>query len=240
VIEIYLRHRGPYVLLLTRQGTGTKHNASGLTTDRARGPFNAEEAHDEARMLVNDPRDSVIDVHVFSESEQQFIGAMYRRGTTYDSYVDLKTAYQRRNDERMESSDQLSKSTLVRERNVPLPEMDDLVDAVMPAEPVPEHSAVPDVQPEARRAPRAKREPTKKPGDRFPTVRGRALTLGDSTEWPKAESAQLVRSLLETRAPLTIAEIVQAIGPQLNALGVQVPKALVSRLKQAGLLKEIA
>lgn len=81
--------------------------------------------------------------------------------------------------------------------------------------------------------------PRKRAGDRFPVVRGRALRLGKTEGWPPSAPAQLVRQWFDSDRVATTAEILQALGPQLNELGMQHPSALVRRLKRDGFLVEV-
>lgn len=88
---IYDRHRGPFTLVLTRETPKKVRGAEtiALSTDRVRGPFNAEDAHETARLLVTDPRDNVRDAFVYSESEGQFIGAFYQKDAAIPSWDDV-------------------------------------------------------------------------------------------------------------------------------------------------------
>lgn len=87
--DIYARHRGPFSLLLTRDVLLKGKEVQ--KADHVKGPFTAEEAHEESRMLVNDPRDNVLQVHVFSDTEGQFCGAFYKRGEEYKTWEEEKT-----------------------------------------------------------------------------------------------------------------------------------------------------
>jgi len=66
----WTRHRGPYRLVLTRPGKkdGT-HTLKWVQSNCESG----QDAQDEARDLLRDPRDTIVNVHVWSETEQQFV-----------------------------------------------------------------------------------------------------------------------------------------------------------------------
>jgi hypothetical protein len=238
MMEMYLRHRGPYSLLLTILQE-TKGKQTVISGDKPLGPMNAERAHAEACRLVTDPESKVTAVFVFSDTEGQHIGAQYKRGETYRPWHEMKEEVQREGG--MELSDQRPAATLLQGGPEPLRPVDAAVERSVPAEAVPSAGPVRDVPEEA--APRKRPAPTKLPGDRFPAVRGRALALDASTSdrWPKSAPAQLVKGWFEEgdkRA--TAAEVIQAIGPKLQALGMAHPASLVSRLKQGGFLKEVS
>lgn len=61
------RHRGPYLFLVVRPGA--KRPASAWL----RGHVEADEIEHDARALLDDPRDTISAVHVWSEREQQFV-----------------------------------------------------------------------------------------------------------------------------------------------------------------------
>lgn len=88
--EIYDRHRGPYGVMLTR--VVEVKNGTEQVSDRLPDRFTAEDAHEEARMLVNDPKENVKSAYVFSESEGQFIGAFYSRGEEYPSWDEMRAS----------------------------------------------------------------------------------------------------------------------------------------------------
>lgn len=193
--DIYDRHRGPYSILtvseIDRKGKPMQAN------DHLAGPFSAEEAHEEARVLVNRAQENVVEAFVFSIPEGQFIGAFYKRGETYRPW----------SQEGMEPPDEIS---FVEED-------------VLPKEVAKERWSV-------------SRPPAVKPA----VVRTRrALELSHIERWPGSPPAQLVRAFFEEGRRATATEIVQALGPQLRALGVEHPASLVSRLKQGGFLKEV-
>jgi hypothetical protein len=237
--EIYDRHRGPFSLLLTREEM--KKGREEQVTEKVKGPFSAEEAHEEAVMLVNDTRDNVLQVHVFSDGEGQFCGAFYKRGETYKTWEE-----ETEDAGRMESHSDQPAPALLQGRSEPVSEM-----AASKLDGVSEESIsdadgdrpVRDVPEEEPAAPRPKRaaKPAKLPGDRFPVVRGKALTLGKTEGWPPSKPAQVVLAYMSVEGRKgTSAELIAALGAELTALGVAHPGSLVSRLKQAGLLVEVA
>lgn len=219
-VEIYQRHRGPFSLLITRQGVGKKGSDA---CERVRGPFSAEEAHEEARLLVGDPRDNVTDAFVFSDGEGQFIGAFYKRGEEYAPYGDELARYQAG----LELPDERSEAALLPRGPEPVQPVDAPLDGGVPTATVPSRRSVRSVPPQgaaARSAPRRA---------------GTALCLGTVEGWPKAEAAQLLlRMFSEPGFHATSVEIVTAAGATIIGHGVQHPASLVSRLKQAGHLKE--
>lgn len=211
---IYDRHQGPYVLLMLRE------NAKGQQfTDRVTGSsLRAQAAHEKAVELVNqgDPKYPDVDsVFVFSDTEGQFTGALYRKGESYAGWEHLP----------IDDAPPVDKRSAARKlldvrKTTTLPELAAKVEA-------------------DANAPAA--SPRKKPGDRFPVMRGRPLVPNLEGEWPKSAPAQLVRSHFEFRGAnysATSAELIAEIGTALAELKVQFPASLISRLKQAGLLKE--
>lgn len=228
---IYDRHRGPYSLVLVRETIGPKGKVT-QDCDRLRGPFSAEDAHEESRLLVNCAKDNVVSVSVYSETEGQYIGAFYKKGEHY------KPWHEEGEDGRLELPDERPAPTLLQGKQKPVQKVDDPLDADVPARAasVPDRP-VRDVPDEAQPKPR---KSAKLPGDRFPVVRGKSLELdlGNAERWPKSEAAQIVRAFYEEPGKrATPAEVVAALGDQLKALGVEHPASLVSRLKQGGFLK---
>lgn len=230
--EIYDRHRGPFSLLLTREVAGKKGQVA-QQGDHLKGPMSAEEAHEEACLLVNDPRENIVQIHVYSDSENQFCGAFYKRGGEYKSWEE-------ETDGRLEFPDECTPPTLLRGREEPVQEVDAAVDSDVPTEALLPAGPVRDLPAEKPATPRAVK-PSKLPGDRFPVVRGRSLELdgGNAERWPKSQGAQVVRAFYEGGKRATAAEVVATLGSQLRALGVEFPGSLVSRLKQGGFLKEV-
>lgn len=212
----YAAHRGPFSLLITREATRRVKGEDRIvpTTDHCRGPFTAEEAHEEARMQVGDPRDCVAQIHVFSENEQQFTGAYYERGQVIPTWDEI----QRReiDDDRMVPAVASDQEALLSGEPEPLQR----VDTVGRAPTSQQSPAVPAMPPKVKK-------------------RGAILGLdaGCAEQWPKSEAAQVVRTYLENHRG-TAGEIADAVGPQLKELGVEFPAALISRLKQAGFLRE--
>lgn len=225
--KIYDNHQGPYSLQIVREMDKKGKPAQGI--GHIDGPFSAEEAHEEARLLVKDPKDTVVEVFVFSIKEGQFIGCFYKRGEAIRPWHEEVEAY-----ERLELAQQRGEAALVPGREEPLRSVDDPVLPGVPADAIPPPAGVRDVPKKEKPA-----GGTKLPGDRFPAVRGRALTIGDTEGWPKSAPAQKVRGWFAGRTG-TSAELVQALGPELKEMGVEFPASLVSRLKQKGLLKEVA
>lgn len=224
--EIFGRHRGPYSIALTRTVKTVQKTMQ--KSDYLVGTFTAEEAHEECRMLVTDPRETVTSAYVYSETEGQFIGAIYNRGEQYRSWADERT------DDLTKAGLELPverpEATLVRDqRDEPVQEMAAAEPANAPARTVPGDPAVSSV-------PEAPRPLTPTP----PKKISRPLTLGPGAaeRWPKSEAAQEVLRvfLLEN---LTAKVAAERVGPKLVELRVAHPASLISRLKQAGLLVEV-
>lgn len=230
--EIYNRHRGPYSLQIVREIDAKGKPAQG--TEHLEGPYSAEEAHEESRLMVKSAKEKVVEVFVFSITEGQFIGAFYKRGEAHRPWHELEEP-----SGRVELPDQRETPALVQGGEEPVRPVDDPILPGVPAEAVPPRGSVRDVPAKAKPAKRTKREPTKLPGDRFPVVRGRNLALGNPEGWPKSAPAQVVREYFKDDRRATAAEVIQAIGGKLKELGMEHPGSLVSRLKQSGLLKEV-
>lgn len=68
------RHRGPYVLLVGRPHPNAKKAERGFSTSEwLPGAVEPEECEAEARALMDDPRDTIDLVHVFSVGEGCFV-----------------------------------------------------------------------------------------------------------------------------------------------------------------------
>lgn len=66
----YTRHRGPYRLQVLRL---TGKRLKPYSTEFLQGVSDGPEVAEEAVAILNDPRDTVAAVYVFSETEQQFV-----------------------------------------------------------------------------------------------------------------------------------------------------------------------
>lgn len=220
--SIYARHRGPFSILLTREVAGKK-NKMEQASDRVEGHFNAEEAHEEARVLVNSPKENVLQAFVFSDSEGQFIGAFYERGQAIKRWSEEQEEEDERRLELPDTSQPRVPAALLREREESVRKVDAAGNNSMPKAAGPKRRPVRDVPQKAAAGPKRSR--------------GGPLTLGEG-DWPKSEGVQLVRATIEG-VQLTTAELIEKITPGCMKLGVAFPASLVSRLKQAGLLKEI-
>lgn len=214
--QIYDRHRGPYSLSYTYQSTEKKVL---LASQVVNATFRkGKEAHDAALDLLA-KRPDVTHVFAYSDTEQQFIGAVYRRGETYewtdDGRVELPA-------EREEAA--LLHIGVNASEPESLPGVDAPEPSSVPAEPVSGGGVLPEV-PKAPRQPRAPRKP------------GVLLAIGDGP-WPPSRPAQAVREWFDNRQA-SAAETVAALGDHLQALGVAHPGSLISRLKQSGALKEV-
>jgi hypothetical protein len=231
--QIYDRHQGPYVLLLLREDAKGKQFTDRITGSALR----AQAAHEKALDLINDRdplKTDVQNVFVFSDTEGQFTGALYKRGEEYAAW------------EHLAIDDAPPVSTIVKKpkRTLTIKEAVALADDAqvedMPTNRPPGAGRAGTMETEDVPTP-PKVRPTKLPGDRFPVMRGRPLVHVPEGEWPKSAPAQFVKSYFgqqPTDYSATSAELVAAIGPSLIEIGVQFPASLISRLKQAGLLKE--
>ncbi len=147
----------------------------------------------------------------------------------------------------LELSDEREAPALLPKRKKSVRQVDDPVEPSVPAGALRSPRSVRNVpaegstHPSTERQQRVRREPTKLPGDRFPAVRGRPLIIASVEGWPPSQPAQIVRTFFIERGAVaaTTAEILAALGMELAALGMAHPGSLISRLKQAGLLKEI-
>lgn len=212
--QIYDRHQGPYVLLLVRQDAKGKQ-----FTDRVTGSsLRAQAAHETAVDLItatDGKNGDVTHAFVFSDTEGQFIGALYRRGEAYAPWEHL-------------AIDDAPRTTPKARRVATAPSGEEGTVTEMTA---------PSAPPKPPRV--------KTPGSRFPAMRGRALAMTQDADakWPASKPAQMVKAHFEFKGPTysaTSPELVADIGPALKEIGVEFPASLISRLKQAGLLVEQA
>lgn len=70
------RHRGPFRLHLTRDRGPKVMAKNRFTSEWAKGEVAKDDAEDEARALLDDPRDNITSVHFWSVKEEQFCGGM--------------------------------------------------------------------------------------------------------------------------------------------------------------------
>lgn len=229
--DIYLRHTGPYSLLLTRKVAGKKQQAE------IKGPYLASAAHQEAIRLISQASDEfndrpIIEVYVYSDKEKQFIGAMYFRGQEYAPFT--KDGQRER---RVELPSERQEAALLPGGQESLPQVDAPQHERLSDDSVSDGEGVRDL-PEKP----ARRTPAKTAGSRFPSVRGKALEIdpGQAERWPASKPAQLLRAWFEEGGrKATAAEAVQALGTQLKEMGMEHPASLVSRLKQAGFIRSV-
>jgi hypothetical protein len=237
---IYDRHQGPYVLLLTRVDNKGAEFSDRITDISLR----AQAAHEKAIELIEnrDPKKpDVTRVFVFSETEGQFTGALYQRGEAYAAWQHLPM------DDAAPAPRAVVKRATVKETAAKTyPAANAIVQgeaaaaAGLTGHTMVDGDLVAAGLADSPRVPKLQR-PAKLPGDRFPVMRGRPLVHDPEGSWPKSAPAQFVKSFFGQQPPdysATSAELVAAIGQSLTDLGVQFPASLISRLKQAGLLKE--
>jgi hypothetical protein len=237
--EIYARHRGPFTLMVTREREEKGRKVQSTETLKER--FSAEDAHEESRLMVNRTNDNILDVYVFSATEGQFIGACYKRGDEFRSWTELGEPIIE------EASDpfvhQVAAEVAPEPGEVVIQKDPWNVPAEPPAaeppaaEPPAAAPAAPTLMEDARQA----MTPKEKKPRQAPAPRKRvALELdpGNAERWPNSEAAQLVRSEIEA-GPVTATELAERISERCKALGVAHPASLISRLKQAGLLRQV-
>lgn len=71
-------HRGPFRFLLTR--STSKGSKSPFKSEWLTSKFDRDEVLDEARAILDDTRDKVLSIQVWSEREDSFIGWLDKRG----------------------------------------------------------------------------------------------------------------------------------------------------------------
>lgn len=223
---IYDRHQGPYSILMTR--VDAKGN---LFTDRITGSsMRAQAVHEKAVDLVagRDPKFTNVDaVYVFSDTEGQFTGALYKQGEEYADW------------QRIPELDDAPPVTAKPRRTAKERVAEEVSTMLAGAQALGDGDVQVGLEQALKPPPKAK--PARLPGDRFPAMRGRPLVAVPEGKWPPSAPAQFVRSFFGQQPEgysATSAELVQAIGQSLTDLGVQFPASLISRLKQSGLLKE--
>ena len=69
------RHRGPFRLCLTRPN---QKKPGFFTTEWLKGESDHADVESEARALLDDPRDTITDIGVWSVRENQFVGTIKR------------------------------------------------------------------------------------------------------------------------------------------------------------------
>ena len=75
-------HRGPFRLQVMRPRPVTKVRCrAGYTVEALNGTVDRDDVREEAYALLDDPRDTIASVYVWSEREQQHV-TTYRRGDT--------------------------------------------------------------------------------------------------------------------------------------------------------------
>lgn len=247
--EIYDRHRGPYSLLLGRAipGKGGKVKED---SDRISGPMSAEEAHEEARILVNDTKDTIMNVHVFSDSEGQFIGAFYKRGEKYPAWSEMMLVPDLDATEEMDAPGQETNVDVDRseERGLDVSTERDET-ALLPGGPEPLQQMAPPVNKRMPIAAVPKRRPVRNvpPQEQAAagTQRKRGSLLGIAADkidkWPASKGASIVRTaLIELgQTGISAADLAKRLAAELAAAGVEFPASLISRLKQGGFIKEV-
>jgi hypothetical protein len=74
------RHHGPYSLSVTRQDTRQAIGKQ-YTCQHLPGASEKDDVEAEAWALIDDPKDTIVHVHVWSEPEQCYVGG-YRKSDT--------------------------------------------------------------------------------------------------------------------------------------------------------------
>jgi len=72
-------HRGPFTFCVTRPKENPRKGTYPFSFERLPGTVNGADVADEARALLEDPRDSIISITVWSVTEQQCV-MTYRKG----------------------------------------------------------------------------------------------------------------------------------------------------------------
>lgn len=70
VAPFYTRHRGPYVFLVLRRASRKRYK---FTSEVLKGEMDGEDVESEAWALIDDPRDTIVTVCVWSTREEQFV-----------------------------------------------------------------------------------------------------------------------------------------------------------------------
>ncbi len=227
---LYDRHTGPYTLLLCC----TKPDGKGGQTHYNRADsfrLDARSVHDRAVDLITKPGD-IVSAMAFSESEQQFIGAWYQRGrdplpTWIDDVpepVEEPSIFELAG----RFASELTFSAFV---SVQTHDAD-------PGEPATEVPEVPATDYAQASAP----QPRPAVAPRARSTRGGLLELdpGNAERWPATDGPQKIRAWFEAEdgRKASVRDIVDALGAELQAIGVGFPASMVSRLKQQGFLRE--
>ena len=75
--DILSRHRGPYLLMLTRPTTSKyKGETPRFCSEWLKSEVASEDVGDEARALLTDPRDCIKSVSVWSQKENMFVAGI--------------------------------------------------------------------------------------------------------------------------------------------------------------------
>lgn len=74
-------HRGPFRLVLTRARVNPKDASVRYPVEWTAGEVAREDVRDEAQALLDDPRDTIVAVHVWSLTEGQFVGGYPDKGS---------------------------------------------------------------------------------------------------------------------------------------------------------------
>ncbi len=72
-------HRGPFKFLITRTNNRTK---TGFASEWLAGETQKDDVEQEAQALLTDPRDTIINVYVWSIREDVFVGGYKRDART--------------------------------------------------------------------------------------------------------------------------------------------------------------
>jgi hypothetical protein len=173
------------------------------------GPFpTADSTHEAAKRVYAEKR--VLMICVFSDHLRYFIGVNYDED----------------NIGRLELAPEREQRTLLSERQEPVQPVGPVRAAEEPAERTHVEAPVRDVPAAAER-----RVSSRKPGALL------ELDPGNAEQWPRSAAAQLIRSTLEAHGAMSASALADATRQQMIELKVAHPASLVSRLKQAGLLR---
>lgn len=215
---VFRRHPGVYDVMHTTERPGKKEGHIEQVRVATHARITARQVETLVRREVEADPFATLTIFAASRGDNGCIGWIHQRN--------IDEMFKEVPDDGMELPAERGAAALLPRRAEPVREVDDSGDDSVP------EGAIPVDRP-VRRVP-----PEGVPQQRTPRKAGAALALG-AGEWPKkSEPARLVREWFEAEPDrrATTAEMIEALGTQLTALGVQFPASLFSRLKQAGLL----
>lgn len=88
--QILERHRGPFLFCILR-AAATKKNAGAVESEWLKTPTEKEDVVEEALALLEDPRDGIVNVGLWSEGEQAFVTTFRREDASYIREQEART-----------------------------------------------------------------------------------------------------------------------------------------------------